>query len=244
MRYHRDRCRDEKRTAFCLLEPSTWNSFINIGTRHQLGAGQIVFREGMPALTTYILCRGRVVLSFATPRRTLRPFMLLSAHQQPCKILDTPSLGMAHHSVTCKALTDTQIACLDKTRFIQLIRDDHQFSLLVLQALVTDLASYHDALRNSFGTARQHMAKLLLTLSSQGGAHESSDRTSSDLHFSLRRQDIAELHGMARETASRLLNSFQRENLITINGQTITLRSVERLRQLAGDSKNRVTIAL
>lgn len=165
MRYHCEECRAQRQTPFCQVEPSQWAVLLNTCTRHQFKAGQTVFYEGMPASLIYVLCSGQVTLSYTTPQKATCCLSLLSAHLHPYKILDIPALGMSHHSVTCKTLTDAQIACLDKTSFTNLVQHDHHFALLVLNALLTHIASFHDILRDRSGTARQRIAKLLLTFS-------------------------------------------------------------------------------
>jgi CRP/FNR family transcriptional regulator len=233
MKHNCEACRSQKRTTFCLLEESEWGSFVNTRTSHQFQARQIVFHEGMPASTVYILCSGRVKLSLKTPQGTTHIVKLLSGHLHPCEILDKPALGRSVHSVTCETLTEAQIACLDKTYFDRLIKHNHQFTLLVLNMLIAETASYLAALREGSGTARQRTAKLLITLS-ETQAKERGNGASGDGLFPLRRQEMAELLGTARETLVRLLGSFHREGLIAVTGQHIEIRALDRLRRLAG----------
>ncbi|MCP9448223.1 MAG: Crp/Fnr family transcriptional regulator [Nitrospira sp.] len=231
--YHCEECRAQKRTFFCQLDPSQWAVLRNTGTRHQFRADQVVFHEGMPVSVIYILCRGQVTLSFTTPRQEISCFQLRSDHLSPCTILDVLSLALPYHSWTCKTRTATQIACFDKSQFLKLLQDDPRFSFFMLQTVIADLVFYRNALRDRFKTARQQLATLLVTLA-EIQSQEEGTPTGSTATLSLPRQEIAELLGLARETVSRLLSSFQREGFIAVNGQQIAIKSLPRLQQLGG----------
>lgn len=233
MRHDCEACRNQKRTNFCLLEGSEWGSFVNTRTLHQFQARQTVFHEGMPASTVHILCSGRVKLSFRTPQGTTHIVKLLSALLHPCEILDKPALDSSVHSLTCETLTETQVACIDKAYFTHLTKHNHQFTLLLLNTFIAETVSHLTALRDSTGTTRQRAAKLLITFS-ETQTKEQGDETNGNGCFPLRRQEMAEWLGTARETVARLLGTFHREGLIALKGQHIEIRALDRLRRLAG----------
>lgn len=233
-------CRAHGRTALCDLEESGWAHYIDARTLHEFRARQTVFREGTPASTVYILCDGEVKLSLTTSRGTSKIVKLVSARSHPCTILDKPALGRPLHSMTCTTLTEAQIACLDKSRYVWLLRHDQRFTSLILAALLEEAASYLPALREDGAPARQRLAMLLLKLSEpthhrpvEKGGRRRPDTAGNGL-FPVRRQEMAEALGITRETVGRLLGSFRRNRLIAFKGRRIDIVAPDRLRRVAG----------
>lgn len=240
MTHNCDDCRNRNLTSLCLLEASEWASFVKGRTLHQFRAREVVFHEGMPTSTVYILCGGRVKLSLNTPRGTTRIVKLLSARSSPCEILDRAALERPVHSFTCETLTEAQIACIDRTHFIWLLQHNHRFTLLVLNALIAEAMSHLDALREQCRPARQRLGRVLIALS-ENSEKEQGGWTHSHAPLSLRRQEIADLLGITRETVARILNSFQREGLIALHGRRCEILALDRLRRLVGATAPSVT---
>ncbi|GIW55292.1 MAG: cAMP-binding protein [Nitrospiraceae bacterium] len=225
-----EECRSRKRTPLHCLGHSAWAAFLTARSLHRIPERQIVFREGMPASTVYVLCDGQVKLSIKSHGGNQSTLRLLSGRTHPCEILDKAALGMATHSVTCETLTASWIACLDKAQLTRLMRSDERFAALLVEALVAEVIWSRQALRDRMTSARRRAAKRLIEL---GAEHPDG--------FPLRRQEMAEAIGTARETVARLLSTFARERLIAVNGRHIEILAPDRLRRVAGDSVMIVT---
>jgi CRP-like cAMP-binding protein len=76
---------------------------------------------------------------------------------------------------------------------------------------------------------------------SENSEKEQGGWTHSHAPLSLRRQEIADLLGITRETVARILSSFQREGLIALHGRRCEILALDRLRRLVGATAPSVT---
>ena len=148
------------RTPLCRLEPSAWDGFLRTRTIHALKSRQVVFHEGTPASTVFILCEGEVKLSVASSNGAAKIIRLVSAASSPCEILDKAALEGPLHSLTCETLTPIQVACLEKPKFAWLVRHEPSFSSAVLVGLSAEIGMHVQNLRDSMADqARERLAK-------------------------------------------------------------------------------------
>jgi CRP-like cAMP-binding protein len=82
----------------------------------------------------------------------------------------------------------------------------------------------------TFQTARERLAGLLLELGDRFG-NKGADQI--QVGVTLKREEIAEMAGITVETAIRLLSVFRNEEMLTIDGRTITLLKPDRLARIA-----------
>jgi CRP/FNR family transcriptional regulator len=80
-------------------------------------------------------------------------------------------------------------------------------------------------------TAEEKLATFLLSISKR---FQDRGFSAKDFQLSMSRGDIANHLGLAVETVSRLFTRFQDEGLIATHNKVISLRDVERLKQLCG----------
>lgn len=218
------------RTPLCRLEPSAWDSFLRTRTVHALKSRQVVFHEGTPASTVFILCEGEVKLSVASSNGAAKIICLVSAAASPCEILDKAALEAPLHSLTCETLTPVQVACLEKPKFAWLVRHEPSFSSAVLVGLSAEIGMHVQNLRDSMADqARERLAKTLLMLAATHG-HTTAKGT--EIVLPITRQELADTLGFSRETVSRLLSELSRTRMLTLTRRSICITAPERLREL------------
>jgi len=78
--------------------------------------------------------------------------------------------------------------------------------------------------------AEQRLATFFSTLSSR---YHARGLSASEFRLSMTRNDIGNYIGLTVETISRLLNRFDKNGLIAVNGKLITIVNIEKLNECA-----------
>lgn len=81
-------------------------------------------------------------------------------------------------------------------------------------------------------SAEQRLAAFLISLSERFSERGLS---ASNFRLTMTRSEIGNYIGLTVETISRLLNRFQKNKLINVNGKLITLNNIDELSDIAGD---------
>lgn len=189
---------------------------------------QVVFYEGHACLDLYLLCAGTVKLTRTSVR----------GQRQILGIVDSGELIEKHafrdgaiHEATCETLERSSICLIEKEPYLALLRHNSDLALKLIELLGKELGRNVDRLEQyMFKTARERLAALLLELGHRFG------RTAADgvlVRLILKREEIAEMAGVALETVIRLLRAFREEGLVRIEGRTITLLNPDRLARIA-----------
>lgn len=79
--------------------------------------------------------------------------------------------------------------------------------------------------------AEQRLASFLSALSQR---FKSRSLSATEYRLSMTRSEIGNYIGLTVETISRLLNKFQKENIIGVSGKLISIHDVEKLEEIAG----------
>jgi CRP/FNR family transcriptional regulator len=91
------------------------------------------------------------------------------------------------------------------------------------------LTVFHDAKRLALsGSAAGRLARLLLDWGRAGGNGKPEIRFT----MALTHEEIANMAGTSRETVTRLLNQFRRDQWITIKGSSLTIIKPDQLERL------------
>lgn len=228
----RDHCREAGCALFGMLrETSLWASFVQARTLHRFKARQVMFHEGAPASTVYVLCRGEVKLSIAGAGGASRIVHIVSADRAPCDVLDKASLGAPVHFMTCETLTDCEVCCMGRADLDWLMRQEQGLARHVLAATSAETGALLRQFRDGMVIqARQRLAKVLVNLADRYGVPTPHGI---ELALALRRQEWADLVGTSRETTARLLNALHRDGLLALNGRRITILGYDQLIRLA-----------
>ena len=174
-------------------------------------------RQGKLKLSL-ILCRGRcVVFRFAGPGDLLG----LSA-----------ILNHTAHQFLAHTLEPSILVSLPRNEFLHLLDASPQVSSFATQALARD----HDALLRGIrrlgmsASVRERLAQLLLN------CIESSHANCPPLSIRMNWPygELADMVNSSRETVTRIMSQFEREELIIRRGSLVIIRNQSRLQMIAG----------
>jgi CRP-like cAMP-binding protein len=118
------------------------------------------------------------------------------------------------------ALTEVQVCYIDVTFFNQLIRENGNFAYEILISVSRDsLINFHRFMSLSEKKVYGRVAEALLYF-----ARIIFEQDSFELPFT--RQEFADLIGVSRESATRVLLKFQGEGLLSIQGRIIKIENM------------------
>jgi CRP-like cAMP-binding protein len=221
-------CGLREKSVVCDLEGREFDTFRAIRQSLRYDAGQTVFYEGHPCLGLYLLCSGRVKLTRTSSR----------GQRQIVGILEGGELIEKHafqdgavHEVSCETLEPAHLCVINREAYLGLLQRNSGLAIRLIELLSNELGVRMDQ-RDlfAFRTGRQRLAGLLLELSTKFGRKAGKGTL---IGINLKREEMADMAGVAVETAIRLLSAFRREGLISMERRSITLLNQDRLARIA-----------
>ncbi len=226
-------CPNREYSDICEMVPQTEEPFGLIKRRALYQPGQFVFYEGHVALGLYILCQGRVKLTRLNRKGQQRVVDILDAGQ----LLEKQAFQeQPVHQVTCEVLEPSQVCLLDRSSFLSFLKDHGDLAVKLVQMLSKEMTSaVNTADQFAFTPAKERLARLLIQLSDRFGEPLPEGTR---IVLKLRREDLAQMAAVTVETVVRLLQDFQANGLISLNGRELTIVQGDRLSKVAGLSSS------
>lgn len=188
--------------------------------------GQTLFQEGVPVYGYYIICEGAVKLS----RHLAGGKKLIVAVLGPGDILGLEASHRGRFALEAEALEPTRVGFIDKREFTQLLERHPRFAAALVEKLSEEVSKLQEHLWATLRRgARGRIAYLLLELTRTHGRPHSEGVL---IDVVLTREELAEMAGVARETASLILSEFQSKSWIASQGRKILVRDREALEAL------------
>jgi CRP/FNR family cyclic AMP-dependent transcriptional regulator len=184
-----------------------------------------LFEEGRQPDGIYILLRGKVKLS--VDLRGGRTLILGIA--QPGEVLGLSAIMSGKPAeFTAETLTLAQFSFVERKEFLHLIGEHCELCVLVVEVLSHQLREAVDMIHYSSGSqpAAEKLASLLASWIS------TSDEISEqglELKLPLTQEEIGQMIGVSRETVSRLLAGFEKEEILSLDGSRLRILKKEAL---------------
>jgi CRP/FNR family transcriptional regulator, cyclic AMP receptor protein len=212
---------------FCNMTADALVDYDRIGVMMNHERGAKLFSEGDPARNVFIICTGQVKIS-STSRDGKTMILKIAG---PGDVMGLSAvLANVPHEVTAEAIEPLQVKTVRKQEFVDFLGKHGIASMHAAQSLSGEyMTVFHDAKRLALsGSAAGRLARLLLdwARTASGGRPE--------LRFTmaLTHEEIANMAGTSRETVTRLLNQFRRDEWITIKGASMTIVKPDELERL------------
>lgn len=189
--------------------------------------GRLIFEEGEPAFGVYLIDSGKVKLAKRAPDGRRQILKLIG----PGEILGEEVLFHEPvYSAQARALERTAAGFVTLKDLRQFLERHPQVALRLLRSLSHEIREFHDRLLElSYESSLERLAKLLLTLADRWGEQEDSGLY---IGVKLSRSELAELAGIASETASRLLARLRERGILALDGPRIIILDRGRLTAL------------
>jgi CRP/FNR family cyclic AMP-dependent transcriptional regulator len=223
------RCKLRVGRVFCDLPGATLDVLQSLGFTSACPKGSVLIAQGQPAREISVLCAGHVKIS--TGSQSGKRICLGIAG--PGAILGlSAAVSGKPHEVLIEALEPCQLKVIKASRFVGLLRQDQAACFAAVTCLSKYLRKMRDCAR-LFGlshSAAERLARVLI----EWDMHEDDEPKSRlRLRLPLTHQELAEILGIARETVTRLLGTFEQKELIRCRGTTVVIEDEQALRALA-----------
>ena len=222
-------CNLRSERFFCDLPRTALAAFEKIKYSSAVPAGAVLFVEGQAPRGMYVLCRGRVKLS--TTSREGKTLILRIA--EPGEVLGLhASVSGKPYELTAETLQASQLNFVKREDFLRFLEEHGDACLRAAQHLSQNCQSAYEMIR-SLGLSHsvtEKMARLLLEWSEQGENTKEGIR----IKLALTHEEMAQLVGTSRETVTRVLSEFRKQQIAQLRGSTLLIRNKPALERLVG----------
>ena len=190
--------------------------------------GAVVFHEGEPGDSLYIVLAGKIKLG----RRTADGRESLVAVMGPSdQFGELSTFDPGPRTATAQAVTDVRLARISKPALRGWIANRPQIAEQLLRVLARRLRRTNNHLADLiFTDVPGRVAKQLLQLAQKFGTVEGGQlRVTHDLT----QEELAQLVGASRETVNKALADFASRGWLRLEARAVVLLDVERLRKRA-----------
>jgi CRP/FNR family transcriptional regulator, nitrogen oxide reductase regulator len=207
-----------KLDLFADLEPPQLSEIMTAAGRRTVEAGRILFFQGDPAETFYIVLKGRVKLSQVTPDGQ-QVILRYSTSGESFGVIAV--LSEMEYPVTAEAAAECQLLTWNRSTMRQLMERYPQIALNSLQILASRVREFQDRMRE-LATERveRRLARALLRL-----AHQTGRKTPEGvlIGMPISRQNLAEMTGTTLFTVSRILSQWETQGLVKTGREQVTI---------------------
>ena len=216
-------CQARFKSVFCDLSEEDLNTLNLSKGCNTFKKGQVIFNEGSFAHGIFCMNSGKVkiaqagdegkeqIVRFAKDGDILGYQTLLSGDKYSC---------------SATAIDDASICFIPKNTFFNLIAKNANLSMEIMKLLAHDLEkAEHKITDLAQKPVRERMAEALLFLKETYG-YENDNAT---INVILSREEIANMVGTTRETATRLLSEFKDDNIVELVGKKIKILNHQKL---------------
>ncbi|HEY8416591.1 MAG TPA: Crp/Fnr family transcriptional regulator [Limnochordales bacterium] len=212
---------------FAQLEPAELAALAEAVVVARYRKNQVLFVEGEPSHSLYFICSGRVKVYRVSPDGREQILHLLG-EGDPIAVV--PFFDGGPYPANAEVLTDAEIAFVRFEDFERIARANPSILLRMLRLLAQRLRRAQEEIASlAMKSVAARLAACLLDLAERHGVPV-ADGVQVDLNLS--RQELGNLIGASRETTTRLLQQFQREKAIRLNGSRVTILDADALRAL------------
>ena len=135
-------------------------------------------------------------------------------------------LGDDQYSCSSVAMEDSQVCFIPKDSFNEMLNNNARLALKIAHLLADELKALEKKVTHSVqNSVRERVAESILLLKQNYGMRPDNQT----VNVVVTREDLANLAGTSRETATRYLYEFQKLNVIQLVGKTIKILNGNKL---------------
>jgi CRP/FNR family cyclic AMP-dependent transcriptional regulator len=211
--------------VFSDLSPRELEAVAQVAVPRRWDRGEIVFREGDPGDTCYLLRSGAVLLT----REHQDGRMVALAELRAGSLFGELAMFRGEaRSATAEAVEAATAVALLAGDVQRLIRRNPDLALKLLASLAERVSRTNERLlQQSFQTVAGRVASALLA---QTAARQAEGAPDSGVLIRATQAEIAHLAGTSRESASRFLATLERAGVVTLGRGKLTVHEPGRLR--------------
>jgi len=212
-----------KNSIFCGLSPEEL-ALIN-SNRYEVSfkAGEMMFKQGTPSPHFLCLTTGLAKLYIEGYGKNL----ILSL-VKPVEYILGPGIYVDNrHHYSASAVEDSTACLVDVTTFKQIMRSNPDFSDEFIRRIsIMTIFNFELFISLTQKQMNGRIADALFYLSDQIYGKN-------PFEMSISRQDLADLSGMSKESAIRILKEFKDEEIITVDGNNVHILNPQQLKKIS-----------
>jgi CRP/FNR family transcriptional regulator len=188
----------------------------------------VIFAEGDSGGELHVILSGKVKISRAAVDGRENLLAVLG----PGDLFGELSLfNPGPRTATAATATDVQLATFAHDDLRPVIIEQPEVAAELLRVLAERLRQTNDAMADLvFTDVPGRVAKALLSLGERFGE---TDKDGVRVHHDLTQEELAQLVGASRETVNKALSDFGTRGWLRVDGRTVVLLDLERLRRRA-----------
>jgi len=199
---------------FCDLEPATMAAFERQTEMRTCRKGQILYSQEDRAEVLFLLKRGRVQLYRLTPSGKR---LDLAVIEPGAFFGEMPLVGESLRHTFAEAAEDALICVMSRSDIERLMRERSEVALRMIEVLSRRLALCEARLEEmAYRSVPARIAAVLLRLS-QGQSGEA---------VLITHQELGDMIGALRESVTKVLDEFQRAELVELSRGRVIVRDV------------------
>src|SRR5246500_6057024 len=222
-------CSNRRPGWFCSLGSAVLADLELATTTISLPSEAPLFTQGDEARCLYLICTGYIKL---TAGRAQDRQMIVRVAGPGSMLGLYAVLSHGVYEVSAESLTPAQLRPVERDRFLSFLRAHKEAQMRAVQCICQEYRfALQDACRIALAeTVAGRLGHLLIDLGNQIGEHLSTG----ELRFPLllTHEEMASMTCTTRETVTRTLGQFRKENWITIEDSLVTVHQPERLQAL------------
>ncbi len=210
------------------LDTAAMTRLLARATLRRVAAGEVVFRQGEPAHSFFLLVSGRLKVGQVTEDgqqvmvRVVYPGDLFGFAR---------ALGRSDYPGTSRAAVDAEVVSWPMADWDAVVQSTPRLAVNAIQTIGQRLDEAHTRLREmSTQDVERRVAHAVLRMIHHAGRQEPEGVR---IDFPISRQDIAEMTGTTLHTVSRILSAWEGQGLVRGGRQRLTVLDASALRQVA-----------
>lgn len=191
--------------------------------------GQFIFREGDPADWFHIVQQGNVKCVKSNPEGREVTLKVLMPGDLFC--CEASAFSGDSHPGCAQSMGDGTVIKIHRTAMLEIIQRNPEAAVSIINYLSQRLRESQDNAKGfALDRAEQRVAALLVNLAERSGIQEDNGIR---ISVRLTHQDLADMAGLTKETTSRILSRFKKDQLIAGHGKQLLILNLPRLQEMA-----------
>jgi len=214
---------------FRSLDAAAVDRMVASGVRREIPPGGELLRQGDPPGFLYLVVKGRLKITHATPRGERLTLRVMG----PGELVGCAAVfRRSPYPASAVAVTEAVVLGWGSAQVLTWI---HESPVLARNALETLGGRVEELLHRVRELASEpverRLARTVLRLMGEGA--KPAGAAGFEISFAVTRQDLAELTGATHFTVSRILSKWAKDKVVSRGRQRILIRDVERLAAIA-----------
>jgi CRP/FNR family transcriptional regulator len=214
---------------FCDLSTASIEAFNKIKHAAVFPEHAVVLVEGQGAWGIFVLCQGRAKLS--TTSRDGKTLIIRIAEAGEVLGLHAVVTG-GPYELTVETMQPCQLDFVGREDMLRFLKENPDASLHAIQHLARDCSDSYGVVR-TIGLSHsvsERFARFLLETSADGEVTNGTVRS----RLAMTHEEISQLVGTSRETITRLLSEFRKNEMVELKGSTLIIHDRPALQSLIG----------